>query len=171
MFGTSTSRATHSLLSQTLYASHLPYYSQFCSLTVPTGNGDASARSPRSESQQDQVLSRTTRFPFKLEGLLVPRSSISLSHRPSQVFSLSRNRIAVLPPYIAQFQNLRILKVDQNPFEYPPMSVMDPKGDLRDQKLMESWIESVRQWLKAYSRHARRSSVDSTASEQKLASR
>lgn len=61
--------------------------------------------------------------------------------------------------------------MDQNPFEYPPMSVMDPKDDLRDQKLMESWIESVKQWLKADSKLVRRSSVDSTSSEQKLASR
>ena len=61
--------------------------------------------------------------------------------------------------------------MDQNPFEYPPMSVMDPKADLRDQKLMESWIESVKQWLKADSKLVRRSSVDSTSSEQKLASR
>lgn len=61
--------------------------------------------------------------------------------------------------------------MDQNPFEYPPMSVMDPKGDLRDQKIMESWIESMKQWLKADSKLMRRSSVDSTASEQKLLSR
>ena len=61
--------------------------------------------------------------------------------------------------------------MDQNPFEYPPISVMDPKGDLREQKSMESWIESVKQWLKTDSKFARRSSVDSTASEQKLASR
>lgn len=88
-----------------------------------------------------------------------------------QVFSLSRNKIAVLPAYITQFQSLRILKVDQNPFEYPPMSVMDPKGDLKDQKFMESWIESVKQWLEADSKLAHRSSVDSTASEQKLMSR
>lgn len=93
------------------------------------------------------------------------------SNPPSQVFSLSKNKITVLPTYISQFQSLRILKVDQNPFEYPPMSVMDPKDDLRDQKLMESWIESVKQWLKADSKLVRRSSVDSTSSEQKLASR
>ena len=61
--------------------------------------------------------------------------------------------------------------MEQNPFEYPPMSVMDPKGDLTDQKLMESWIESVKQWLTADSKLAHRSSVDSTASEQKLVSR
>ena len=61
--------------------------------------------------------------------------------------------------------------MDQNPFEYPPMSVMDPNGDLKDQKFMESWIESVKQWLKADSKLMRRSSVDSTASEQKLVSR
>ena len=61
--------------------------------------------------------------------------------------------------------------MDQNPFEYPPVSVMNPKGDIRDQKLMESWIDSVKQWLKADSKLTHRSSVDSTASEQKLASR
>ena len=93
------------------------------------------------------------------------------SNPPFQVFSLSKNKITVLPAYIAQFQSLRILKVDQNPFEYPPMSVMDPKGNLADQKLMESWIESVKQWLKGHSKSTRRSSVDSTASEQKLVSR
>ena len=84
---------------------------------------------------------------------------------------MSKNKITVLPAYIAQFQSLRIFKVDQNPFEYPPPSVMNPKGDIRDQKLMESWIDSVKQWLKADSKLTRRSSVDSTASEQKLASR
>ena len=61
--------------------------------------------------------------------------------------------------------------MDQNPFEHPPVSVMNPKGDLKDPKFMESWIESVKQWLKADSKITRRSSVDSTASEQKLASR
>ncbi|KAF9644472.1 hypothetical protein BDM02DRAFT_3102873 [Thelephora ganbajun] len=84
-----------------------------------------------------------------------------------RVFSLSKNKITVLPAYITQFQSLRIFKVDQNPFEYPPMSVMDPKGDLKDQKFMESWIESVKQWFKTDSKLTRRSSVDSTASEQK----
>ena len=84
---------------------------------------------------------------------------------------MSKNKISVLPIYFTQFRNLRILKVDQNPFEYPPISVMVPKGDLKDQKVMESWIESVKQWLKAYSSLARRSSMDSTASEQKLVSR
>lgn len=61
--------------------------------------------------------------------------------------------------------------MDQNPFEYPPISVMDPEGDLKDQKVMGSWIDSVKQWLKADSKLTRRSSVDSTASEQKLAFR
>ena len=61
--------------------------------------------------------------------------------------------------------------MDQNPFEYPLISVMDPKGDLREQKFMESWIEPMKQWLKADSKLVRRLSVDSTASEQKLASR
>ena len=102
---------------------------------------------------------------------MLPRSAVSHSNGPSQVFSLSKNKITVLPACIAQFQNLRIFKVDQNPFEYPPMSVMDPKGDLRDQRFMESWIESVKQWVKVDTRHMHRSSVDSTASEQKLASR
>ena len=159
------------LPSQTPYATYFPNRSELYSLTIPTGNRDAGARSPRSESQQDQVVSRATLFSFKLEGWLVPRSFVSYSNRHSQVFSLSRNKIAVLPAYIAEFQNLRIFKVDQNPFEYPPMSVMDPNGDLKDQKFMESWIESVKQWLKADSKPMRRSSVDSTASEQKLASR
>lgn len=102
---------------------------------------------------------------------MVSKNAVSYSNQRSQVFSLSKNKIVVLPAYIAQFQNLRIFKVDQNPFEYPPMSVMDPNGDLKDQTFMESWIESVKQWLKADSRLMRRSSVDSTASEQKLASR
>ena len=160
-----------SLLSQTPYVSSSPVHSKPYNFTDSIDNGNASARSPRSESQQDQILSRTTRVSFKLEGWLAPRSFVSHSNRPSQVFSLSKNKITLLPAYIAQFQNLRIFKVDQNPFEYPPMSVMDPKGDLKDQKFMESWIESVKQWLKADSKLTRRSSVDSTASEQKLESR
>lgn len=96
---------------------------------------------------------------------------VCLSNPPPQVFSLSKNKITVLPTYITQFHSLRIFKVDQNPFEYPPKSMMDPKGVLTDQKLMESWIESLKQWLKADLKLMYRSSVDSTASEQKLVSR
>ncbi|KAF9644304.1 hypothetical protein BDM02DRAFT_3103155 [Thelephora ganbajun] len=55
------------------------------------------------------------------------------------VLSLLKNKITVLPAYIAQFHSLRISKTDQDPFEYPPMSVVDPKGNLKDQKFMESW--------------------------------
>ena len=71
------------------------------------------------------------------------------SNRISQVLSLSVNRIKTLPTYIAGFQKLRVLKVDRNPLEYPPMSVMSPQGDLTDRVFMKSWIESVKRWLVA----------------------
>ncbi|KAF9644099.1 hypothetical protein BDM02DRAFT_1230013 [Thelephora ganbajun] len=65
-----------------------------------------------------------------------------------RVLSLLKNKIAVPP----QFQSLRIFKADQNPFEYPPMSVTDWRVIRR---IRNSW----------------NCGSNSTASEQKLVSR
>lgn len=64
-----------------------------------------------------------------------------------QVFSLVRNKIHKLPAYLSQFKQLTLLKVDQNPVEWPPRSVMECSGNLEDPQVMATWIHSVQKWI------------------------
>ena len=64
---------------------------------------------------------------------------------------MNRNKIHRLPIYIAEFSQLLIFKIDQNPLEWPPRKVMDVGGNLEDPAIMKDWIHSVQQWIKANS--------------------
>jgi hypothetical protein len=64
-----------------------------------------------------------------------------------QVFSLSRNKIARLPSYFSQFNNLEVLQVDRNPIEWPPSSVLDPINNPDSSQPMKDWIRALQKWL------------------------
>ncbi|KZT11311.1 uncharacterized protein LAESUDRAFT_747064 [Laetiporus sulphureus 93-53] len=64
-----------------------------------------------------------------------------------RVFSIVRNKIHKLPPYISQFRELTLLKVDQNPWEWPPKHVLQPDENLNDPDRMKEWIRRVQTWI------------------------
>ena len=64
-----------------------------------------------------------------------------------QVFSIFRNKIHRLPPYIASFRHLTLFKAEQNPIEWPPKDVMDCNGDSNDSQVMSEWIKSMQSWM------------------------
>ena len=57
-----------------------------------------------------------------------------------------RNRIHRLPPYLTQFRNLTLFRVDQNPLEWPPKNVMDCPSTVEG-PAMKSWILTVQKWI------------------------
>jgi hypothetical protein len=69
---------------------------------------------------------------------------------PPKVFSLSKNRITKLPAYFVEFKNLKMLKVDNNPVEWPPASVVKDKIPLTDKtEDMAKFITQLKQWYAA----------------------
>ncbi|KAI8998457.1 RAM signaling pathway protein-domain-containing protein [Trametes punicea] len=85
-----------------------------------------------------------------------------------RVFSLTRNKLHRLPPYLAQFRQLSLLKVDQNPLEWPPQSVLETPMNLDDPNVMDEWIRHLQTWLEEQSTGAseRKDSDDSLSSDQ-----
>ncbi|KAG6818209.1 hypothetical protein H0H87_000114 [Tephrocybe sp. NHM501043] len=65
----------------------------------------------------------------------------------SPVESLSRNKIARLPPYITQFSTLEVLQVERNPIEWPPKHVMDKAGILDSRQAMKEWVRNLQKWI------------------------
>jgi hypothetical protein len=63
---------------------------------------------------------------------------------------MSKNKINILPTYIADMKDLRILKVDNNPISFPPKEVWD----VSEEADRDAWLESVKQFLR---QHAERS--------------
>ncbi|KAG6879036.1 hypothetical protein C0992_005729 [Termitomyces sp. T32_za158] len=64
-----------------------------------------------------------------------------------QVFSLSRNKITQLPPYLSQFSNLEVLQVEKNPLEWPPKAVMEKAESLDSRSAMKDWVRSLQDWM------------------------
>ena len=62
---------------------------------------------------------------------------------------MSKNRINALPTYIGDMNDLKVLKLDQNPIAFPPKDVWDSEESDRD-----SWLEGVKKFLR---QHAERS--------------
>lgn len=59
-----------------------------------------------------------------------------------QVFSFYRNKITRLPPYLAKFTQLSILRAEQNPWEWPPKRLMETQSPTKDFILtIQHWIE------------------------------
>jgi hypothetical protein len=73
-----------------------------------------------------------------------------------QVFCLQRNKITHVPGYFTEFHDLDVLKVDHNPIEWPPKSVM---GTADGGKV---WIAFMQKWMK--NNALKKPSVDSLLS-------
>lgn len=56
---------------------------------------------------------------------------------------MSKNKISVLPTYIADMKELKILKLDHNPIIYPPRDVWDVDDASRD-----TLVHVVQQFLR-----------------------
>ena len=84
-----------------------------------------------------------------------------------QVFSLTRNKLHRLPPYLVQFKHLTLLKVDQNPLEWPPAPVLEYRKNDNDPQSMSEWIQHLQQWLEdnAGTSGERKQSDDSITSD------
>jgi hypothetical protein len=82
-----------------------------------------------------------------------------------QVFCLSRNKITRLPSYMHRFSRLTVLKVERNPIEWPPKSVMDRPIEFSSAEAMEGWIRSVQKWIEVESASRFKGHDDSGFSE------
>ncbi|KAF8274940.1 RAM signaling pathway protein-domain-containing protein [Lactarius quietus] len=56
-----------------------------------------------------------------------------------RVFSFYKNKITRLPPYLVKFTRLSILRAEQNPWEWPPKSVMEMQS--------KDFVKTVQQWI------------------------
>lgn len=56
---------------------------------------------------------------------------------------MSKNKINVLPTYIGDMNELKILKLDHNPILFPPKEVLENEEADRD-----AWLENVKRFLK-----------------------
>lgn len=82
---------------------------------------------------------------LRVENLSV--SFFRVIHFCPQVFSLSRNKITQLPPYLSQFSNLEVLQVERNPLEWPPKAVMEKADSLDSRSAMKDWVRSLQGWI------------------------
>jgi hypothetical protein len=48
---------------------------------------------------------------------------------------------------MAKLRNLNVLKVDHNPIEWPPKSVMEPIAGSDNAPAMKEWIRGVQRWI------------------------
>jgi Leucine-rich repeat (LRR) protein len=64
---------------------------------------------------------------------------------------MSKNKINVLPTYIGDMNELKILKLDHNPIVFPPKDVLLLESEEVDR---DAWLENVKRFLK---QHAERS--------------
>lgn len=62
-----------------------------------------------------------------------------------KVLSMSKNRIGVLPSYIGDMNELKILKLDHNPILFPPKDVLENEEADKD-----AWLENVKRFLKQH---------------------
>ena len=63
-----------------------------------------------------------------------------------QVFSLYKNKIIRLPAYLTQFKRLHILRIEQNPLEWPPKAVLE-LGATDSHLTAKDWIKEVQKWM------------------------
>lgn len=84
------------------------------------------------------------------------------------MFSLARNKLHRLPAYLAQFRQLTVLKVDQNPLEWPPASLLAPGKETSDPQHLAEWVRQLQTWLEENvgASNERKRSDDSMSSEQ-----
>jgi hypothetical protein len=62
---------------------------------------------------------------------------------------MSKNKINILPTYIGDMNDLKILKLDHNPITFPPKDIWDS-----DEKDKDVWLDGVKKFLR---QHAERS--------------
>ncbi|KAI8907868.1 hypothetical protein EDD86DRAFT_208348 [Gorgonomyces haynaldii] len=62
-----------------------------------------------------------------------------------KVLSVSRNRITHLPKYIAHMQQLKVFKLEHNPFQWPP----EDRLECTDEAQHPQWLEQLKQWILA----------------------
>lgn len=82
-----------------------------------------------------------------------------------------RNKIQRLPAYVSRFRRLTLFKIDQNPIQWPPKSVLQYSGGPNDSQAMSEWISRVQQWLEdnllsPYERKMSQDSLQSASSRQ-----
>lgn len=63
----------------------------------------------------------------------------------SQVLSMSKNKINALPTYIADMNDLKILKLDHNPITFPPKAVWEVEDSDG-----EMWLDGVKRFLRQH---------------------
>ncbi|KAJ9123227.1 hypothetical protein QFC22_001422 [Naganishia vaughanmartiniae] len=82
-----------------------------------------------------------------------------LKSLPQCVLSISQNRLTRLPGYFVHFAALQVLKVDNNPIEWPvstgtaPPPILDSTAIVQDssrsvEEQMRIWIASLKAWMK-----------------------
>lgn len=65
---------------------------------------------------------------------------------------MSKNRLQVLPTYIGDMHDLKILKIDHNPIVFPPKDVLDSAGDGEDFRDMR--LEQIKKFLRQHAERA-----------------
>ncbi|KAI0312179.1 RAM signaling pathway protein-domain-containing protein [Amylostereum chailletii] len=60
-----------------------------------------------------------------------------------RIFSFYKNKITRLPSYFVQFARLEVLRAEQNPFEWPPKSVVESQPNMN----MRDYIQGVQRWI------------------------
>ncbi|KAI0306496.1 RAM signaling pathway protein-domain-containing protein [Multifurca ochricompacta] len=74
-----------------------------------------------------------------------------------RVFSFYKNKITRLPSYLIKFTRLSIMRAEQNPWEWPPKSLMETQPTTKD------FIKTVQHWIRDNtSSEYRKLSADST---------
>lgn len=56
-----------------------------------------------------------------------------------------KNKLARLPPYIAQFNQLEFLQLQENNLEWPPADILDQPKE--GGPFMKGWIQGLRKWI------------------------
>ncbi|KAM0789295.1 hypothetical protein ACM66B_000135 [Microbotryomycetes sp. NB124-2] len=98
----------------------------------------------------------------------------AFSSVPTVVFSIAKNRVKRLPTWFAQMHQLKVLKVDHNPLEWPPKEVVTfplsnggPDGE--PQRKVGSKIEEaeeMQKWLPNLLRFIRENAAQENASRE-----
>lgn len=73
-----------------------------------------------------------------------------------RVIHLGHNRIGALPNYFPNFRELHLLRIEQNPIEWPPPNVLnlEANGDGDNPTVSQRWIHSIQAWIQdQMSRH------------------
>jgi hypothetical protein len=60
-----------------------------------------------------------------------------------KVLSISKNRISQLPKYMGKMVNMKVLKMEHNPFSWPPLEILQPEQESDH----EIWLDKLREYL------------------------